>query len=315
MAENNNEVQVITCEAIEASERANIDIQIATAHKYPRSLDAFNKRAIEMVSMDKETAESCIYKRPVGGGKVAEGESIRLAEIVASCFGNIRVACSLLEDNDNRRVRARGMAHDLESNNAQMSEVIESTMYSATHTNASLRNKPYDERMRILTSKVALSKARRDAIFMVIPKALCKKIKMIAKQVALGTRETIGVKVNEILKYYTDKKVSEKTIYEFLKIGGKADVGIDELETLIGFKTAIEEGDLKIEDAFKTESKEKSELETKREYLMKEFFDEKYADLKTKCIAANTGGTFDEKFADEVIAEIANRKIEDEREK
>jgi len=72
--------------ALEQIEKANIDIQIATAHTYPRSLALFNKRALEMVTLDEETAQSCIYRRPVGKekGKViyAEGKSIRMAEIV-----------------------------------------------------------------------------------------------------------------------------------------------------------------------------------------------------------------------------------------
>jgi hypothetical protein len=203
MNEKTNESQVITCEAIEASQRAEIDIQIATAHKYPRSLELFNKRAIEMVSQDKETAEACIYKRPVGRGddgkqKIVEGESIRMAEIVAACYGNVRVACMLIEQTE-RSVRARGMAHDLESNNAQMSEVIESTIRKD--------GKPYDERMRIVIAKVALAKARRDAIFMVIPKALCKKIKNIAKSVALGDMKTLQKKQYINISEYQGKLI------------------------------------------------------------------------------------------------------------
>ena len=74
--------------AMELMERAQIDVQISTANRYPRSLTKFNERAKSMVSVDLETAESCIYRRPVGkeGGsmKYVEGESIRLAEIVVA---------------------------------------------------------------------------------------------------------------------------------------------------------------------------------------------------------------------------------------
>ena len=53
------EIMTVDAQTVEHIERANIDIQIATAHRYPRSIDKFKKRAYEMVTMDQETAESC----------------------------------------------------------------------------------------------------------------------------------------------------------------------------------------------------------------------------------------------------------------
>ena len=113
------EVAAVEVNAIEVMERATVDVQIATAHKYPRNIDKFIDTAKKMVAVDEETAASCIYRRPVGkeGGsqKYVEGESIRLAEIVASTFGNLRVSDIISEMNP-RYVKAMGFAHDLESN-------------------------------------------------------------------------------------------------------------------------------------------------------------------------------------------------------
>ena len=73
--------------ALEAIERASVDMQITTAHRFPRSLSRFKENAIQLATMDEETAESCIYKRPVGKDKstgkeiYAEGMSIRMAAI------------------------------------------------------------------------------------------------------------------------------------------------------------------------------------------------------------------------------------------
>jgi hypothetical protein len=266
MNEQDNEIaqaQVVGTELLEAITRGEIETQIATAHKFPRSIELFNKRAIEMVSMDKETAESCIYSRPVGKDsvtgkqKIVEGESIRLAEIISSAYGNLRVAATLIEQTD-RIVRARGAAHDLETNLAATSEVIESTVDK--------HGQPFSERMRIVVAKAALSKARRDAIFMVVPKALCKKIKNIAKQVAVGDRQTITKAVDDIMKFFKEKGVAEKNIFDYFSVAGKADIGIDELTILIGLKTAINDGEIKPEDAFKTNEVEKNEsLESKFE--------------------------------------------------
>jgi len=66
------EVVVAPLNAIEMMERASIDIQIATAHQYPRftkqngGYRAFLSDCIDMACSDDATAESCIYRRPVG---------------------------------------------------------------------------------------------------------------------------------------------------------------------------------------------------------------------------------------------------------
>jgi recombination protein RecT len=57
----------------------------------------------------------------------------------------------------------------------------------------------------------------------------------------------------------------------------------------------------------------KTELETKRDFIMKEFFNTEYADLKATCIDAQKNNQFDEAMADKVIAEIESRKVEAER--
>jgi len=165
------EAIAVTANALEQMERANIDIQIATARAYPRSMKKFYARAEAMVTLDETTAASCLYRRPVGKEgnqmKYAEGESIRLAEIVASCFGNIRVA-GMITEMTPRYVKALGVAHDLETNTAYRAEVVESTV--------TRNGVPFSERMRVVVAKAAQSKAIRDAIFRIVPKSLCKPL-------------------------------------------------------------------------------------------------------------------------------------------
>src|SRR5689334_25197305 len=98
--EQNEEPKMLDLEVapIESITKAEVDCQIATAHQYPRSLAQFYKRAEAMVTVDEETAQSCFYqlrrkdKDAPGGYKMIEGESIRMAEIVAANFGNLRSA-------------------------------------------------------------------------------------------------------------------------------------------------------------------------------------------------------------------------------
>jgi len=239
------EAVAVPANALEQIERASIDIQIATAKKYPRSMAKFYERATAMVTFDAETAASCLYRRPVGkeNGKVtyAEGESVRLAEIVAASFGNIRVAGRITEM-EPRHVKAQGVAFDLETNTAYTAEVVESTVNKY--------GQPFSERMRVVVSKSAQSKAIRDAIFRVIPKSLCKSLVIKAKEVAKGDAKTFEARRKAVVEWIKTLKIDAKRVWDAIGIKGEADIDVSVLLLLAGLKTAIEEGDCTIDEAF-----------------------------------------------------------------
>lgn len=250
MAENKEEVyteegMLQSVQAIEHIERASIDIQISTAHQYPRSIQLFQERSLSMVTLDMETAQSCIYRRPVGKerGKpiYAEGKSVRMAEIVGTCYGNLRVGSMIVELED-RYVKARGMAHDLESNFAASTEVIESFV----KRDGTL----YSERMKIVVAKAALAKARRDATFQVVPGALCKTLEDAARKTAIGTTKTLGKRRSTVMDWINKTGIDKERIFNALNISGIEDLGLKELETLTGLRTAIKDGDTTIDEAF-----------------------------------------------------------------
>jgi hypothetical protein len=237
--------EVVDGSALERIERSTVDVQIATAHKYPRSMATFKKRAMEMVTLDEETAQSCIYRRPVGkkGNQVeyAEGKSIRMAEIVGACYGNLRVGAILVEQTD-RYVKARGMAHDLESNFAASSEVVESTV--------DRNGNPYSERMRMVVAKATLAKARRDATFQVVPGALCKAMEEAARTTAIGTTATIGKRRSLVMDWINKLGIEPMRVWNALGVKGIEDVGLEQLETLTGLRTAIKDNDVSVDEAF-----------------------------------------------------------------
>lgn len=241
----NNEIEVLPPSSLEAITRGEIDIQIATAHRYPRSMKEFKSRAIGMATIDEDTAASCIYARPVGkeNGKVkyAEGLSVRMAEIVGASYGNLRVGAMIIEQTP-RQVKARGFAHDLESNFAASSEVIEATIKKD--------GSPYDERMRVVIAKAALSKARRDATFMVVPKALCKPVENECRKVALGEASTIAKRRGAVVNWINKLGIPLERVWAAMGIKGEEDIGLDELATLTGLKTSIKDGEVKVDEAF-----------------------------------------------------------------
>ena len=69
---------VIGSAALAALNRSEIDIQIQTAKRFPRSISQFKKTALAMATIDEETAGSMFYKVP-RSGKTIEGPSVRLA--------------------------------------------------------------------------------------------------------------------------------------------------------------------------------------------------------------------------------------------
>lgn len=232
--------------ALESITRGEIDTQIATAHKFPRSMQTFKRRAVEMATMDEETAASCLYSRPVGGGKFAEGLSVRTAEIVGACYGNLRVGAMIIEQTD-RYVTARGVAHDLESNFASSCEVIESTVDK--------NGKPYPERMRVVVAKAALAKARRDATFQVVPKALCKPIEAAARAVAIGDATTLASRRDAVMGWIAKLGIEASRVFNALDILGPDEIGLEQLATLTGLKTSIKDGEVTVDEAFPAASK------------------------------------------------------------
>lgn len=238
------EIEVLPASALEAITRGEIDIQIATAHRYPRSLDMYKKRAIAMATIDIETAESCLYCRPVGGGKNAEGMSVRMAEIVGSCYGNLRVGAIILEQTETY-VKARGVAHDLETNFASSSDIIESTLKQDGKT-------PFDARMRVTVAKAAVAKARRDATFQVVPRAIARPIERAVRELLADEKiQTFSQRRDGVVKWIdTVLKIDAKRVWDMLGIQGPGDLQQEHLETLAGLKTAIKENDTTVDEAF-----------------------------------------------------------------
>lgn len=252
----NAELVTPTVNVLDVQERASIDLQIATAKQYPRPKPSqYLQDAIDIATIDDETAESCIYRRPVGKDKdgrqnFAEGMSVRLAEIFAACYGNVRVGGRVIEQTD-RYVKAQGVAHDLERNFYATTEVIESTVGKY--------GKPYDERMRVVIAKAAIAKARRDAIFQIIPRALAKPIENRVREMLYGDAKSLTKRRTAAEQWIKKLGIDEKRVYDALGIGGIEDMTGKHLETLTGLRTAIKDGEVSIDEAFPEISRNKFE--------------------------------------------------------
>lgn len=239
--------EIITSESVLGQlERASIDMQVATAKQYPRDLARFQKNAIAIATIDEDTAASCLYNRPVGKDRFgkdtfAEGMSIRMAEIVAACYGNIRVGTRILESTP-RYVLVQGVAHDLESNFLSTAECKEATINK--------NGQPYNERMRVVIEKAAAAKAYRDAVFKVVPRAAAKAIENAVKKKLFNNSETLEKFKKSIPAWVKTLGINAGRVWVAIGISSPEELTMESVQTLIGIKTAIQNGDITIDDAF-----------------------------------------------------------------
>lgn len=233
-------MEIVSANALESLERASVDIQISTAHKYPRSLTVVKRRMMDLATLDEETAESCFYKLN-RQGKSIEGPSIRLAEIAASSFGNLRYGARVIA-NDGKQITAQGFCHDLESNVMSTIEVKRRITGKDGRT--------YSDDMQVVTGNAACAIAARNSIFKVVPFAFVKPIFLAAKKTAVGDITTLAERRTKMLQKFAAFGVNEARVCASVGKVGVEEIGLTELETLIGVHNAIRDNEQTVDEAF-----------------------------------------------------------------
>jgi hypothetical protein len=221
-------------------ERASIDMQISTAKRYPRDFGKVKKSMLSLATLDSDTAATCFYKLS-RSGQAIEGPSVRMAEIAVSCFGNIRAASRII-DNNGKVITAQGVCHDLENNTLISVEVKR----RITDKNG----KTYSEDMQVMTGNAACSIAFRNAVYKVVPLALIKPVYEEAKRCAVGDIKTLAERRTNALKFFANLGVNKEQVLAYLAKHSVESIDLSDVETLIGLSTAIKDGNTTVEEAF-----------------------------------------------------------------
>lgn len=241
----NEIIEVKQADMLQAINRAEVDIQVATAKQYPRDLNATLNKIATYATMDRETAEDCFYvlrrKGANGQDSVIEGLSVRMAEIIAGAWGNLRVQTRII-GNDGRMITAQAVCHDLETNFAVSKEVKR----RITDKNG----KTYSEDMQVVTGNAAASIAFRNAVLAVIPKAVTKKVINEVKLVALGQSIDVETARQNCIANYAKRGVTEKMLCDYLGIRSVAEIDKERLFELKATLTAINEGTTTVQETF-----------------------------------------------------------------
>lgn len=233
-------IQVQGAEMLAAINKSEIDTQIATAKQYPRNLAHVLNNIETLATMDEETAASCFYvlRRQ---GKVIEGPSVRMAEIIASSWGNLRLQARII-GNDGKFITAQGVCHDLESNYA--------TSVDVKRRITDKYGKTYSDDMQVVTGNAACAIAMRNAVMKVVPSALIKKVLVKAKSVSLGQSMTLESSRQNMMQYFAKIGADEQHIFDYLSVSKVDEIDIDMVVELRGLANAIKEGTTTVQETF-----------------------------------------------------------------
>lgn len=238
-------IEIRQADMLQAINRAEIDIQISTAKQYPRDINAVLNKIETYATMDKETAEECFYvlrrEDKQGNENIIEGLSVRMAEIIAGAWGNLRVQARII-GNDGRQITAQAICHDLETNFAVSKEVKRSILTKKGYT--------FSEEMQVVTGNAACSIAFRNAVLTVIPKAVTKKVINRVKLVSLGQAIDLETSRKNCLTNLAKAGVSEKMVLFYLGKNSVADIDQEAIFVLRGTWNAIKEGTASVQECF-----------------------------------------------------------------
>lgn len=236
---------------MDAIEKANVDVQVATAKQFPRNVTRAIQNSIVMATIDPETAQMMRYALP-RGGKPITGPSVHLAKLIVSNWGNVRAEAKVVQITDSQVV-SRGTCWDLENNVATAIEVRRNIKGKG--------GQRFSDDMITVVGNAANSIAFRNAVFSTIPKAVTDKVYRAAQECITGDlsdEAKLLQKRTNCLKFFNDEYgITEE---EVIKLCGKQTVNqikAEEIALMLGIYQSLKDGDTTVEEVMEPIRKEK----------------------------------------------------------
>src|SRR5690606_27219325 len=110
--------------------------------------------------------------------------------------------------------------------------------------------KRYDDDMITVAGNAGCSKAMRNAILKVVPRAYIEKVYNKAKEVAIGKAISLDAQRMQAFEYIKKMGIPEDRILAAINRPSIKDVSVDDIVALRGLATSIKDGELTIEEAF-----------------------------------------------------------------
>lgn len=250
-------LEIVGNDALTAISRAEIDMQISTAKKYPRNIMRVKSQMLTIATMDEETAEACFYTLP-RGGKAIQGPSVRMAEIALSAYGNVKAGTRILsvDTGTNPHAVVQAVVHDLETNVAYSVEKRRRIVGKKKNGGTP------DEDDINLAVNAGSAIAFRDAVFKVVPGALVKAVFEAAKKVAVGDLKSLSATRAKIVDRLQKYGATQERILAKLGLQKIEEINLEHVEILMGLGTALKDGAVTLEEAFPAAAPEGSTTTT-----------------------------------------------------
>jgi hypothetical protein len=240
--------EILAPTALEAIQRAEVDIAIATAKRYPRDIARSLKTCKELALRNPAIARRCNYAVPRAGKKII-GPSVHFARIVAYSWGNATALSRVVGcDHDNAHIQ--GVFHDLQTNlriGIEMDWPVQ-----APHDPTAERWKD----QMTLAKRAGAAVGLRTAIFNVIPMVLFDAIAEEAKMVAVGDAKTFEDRRSNALAECKKLGVTQGMVYRTLERNGLEAITTDDLIYLHGLLASVADNTLTVFQAFGPPEKE-----------------------------------------------------------
>jgi len=246
-------------------ERASIEMQIDIARKYPRDLRKVIEDCIIIACIDKETAASCRYAKPVGRKNVT-GASVHLARIIGQQFGNFHMM-KRVKNVSEKLVTVEVLAIDLEKNYTAQVEVSRSIVGRT--------GRRYSDSAIETNSMAIMAIAERNAILNVVPKPITDKVFKEAFSFAFSDLMDPSVMVSErdrILKLFLDEyAIVENDLLRFFGLRSKEDAQAEDVADLRGYLQALKDKEISVRDlSSKKEAPKKPMVDRKKDLKKKQ---------------------------------------------
>lgn len=249
----------------------NVDKQISTAKRFKRDPKACLFNAISIATLSVEIAESCIYKKPQkvkdpDSGKwidgFLEGESVRLTEILATTWGNLRISSWPLGIFE-KSVRSAAVVWDLESN-VQYSLQEDRSIFS------SKTNQFFNHDLIVTTSKACSAICRRNALLSAIPRSVAEAVVFsVRAYLAESYKNGIKEKAEKFLKRFEQRGISRQNIFILIGKNNVDEIDENDVVDLLALGNSLTSGISTKEDFLNVENiEQKDEKKPRSKYLL-----------------------------------------------
>lgn len=222
--------------------KAEIEQQIATAHKYPRSIAQVVQNTTALATLTPIAAAELNYALP-RGGRTITGPSVRMAELIFSQWGHCRCAARVVYvDRVEKFLEAEGIFHDLQTNAATTKRVRRKI--------SDKKGRLFNDDMITMAGNAACSIAVRNATLAGIPKAAWMPGYEAALKVIKGDAKTLTERREGALKAMAAFGVTPDMIFAALDVGGLEDISPEHMPIMLGWHSVLKNEEQTVEQLF-----------------------------------------------------------------